>query len=56
MCATECPPRPEPVVNTSKSRSVWFWQEIGNPYGASNIVGNNVLENQTVAFLQSRAM
>jgi len=38
----------------SKHRAVWFWQDAGSPYGASNIVGNNVLENQTVAILQNR--
>ncbi len=38
----------------SKHRCVWFWQSPGSPYGASNIVGNAVLENQTIAFLQHR--
>jgi len=37
-----------------KSRSVWFWQDTNSPYGSANIVGTNALENQTVAFLQSR--
>lgn len=40
----------------SKSRSVWFWQETGSPFGASNIVGNAVLENQTVSFLQNKSV
>jgi hypothetical protein len=40
----------------SRNRGVWFWQETGHPYGASNIVGNNVLENQTVTFLQSKSV
>lgn len=39
-----------------KHRGVWFWQDAGNPYGASNIVGNATLENQTVAFLTSKSV
>jgi hypothetical protein len=39
-----------------KHRGVWFWQDIGNPYGAANIVGNAVLENQTVTFLTSKSV
>lgn len=39
-----------------KHRSVWFWQDAGNPYGAAAIVGNPVLENQTVAFLASKSV
>jgi hypothetical protein len=39
-----------------KHRGVWFWQDTGNPYGAANIVGNVVLENQTVAFLTSKSV
>lgn len=41
-------------VQASKSRGVWFWQDSGSPYGPANIVGNTVLENQTVAFLQNK--
>jgi hypothetical protein len=39
-----------------KHRGVWFWQDAGNPYGASNIVGNATLENQTVTFLTSKSV
>lgn len=39
-----------------KHRGVWFWQDTGNPYGAANIVGNAVLENQTVTFLISESV
>lgn len=39
-----------------KSRSVWFWQETGSPYGAAAIVGNNVLENQAISFLNARSV
>jgi len=42
------------AAQACKYRAVWFWQEDGHPYGASNIVGNAVLENQTVSFLTSR--
>jgi len=39
-----------------KHRGVWFWQDVGSPYGAATIVGNAVLENQTVAFLASKSV
>ncbi len=39
-----------------KHRGVWFWQDTGNPYGAATIVGNAVLENQTVTFLTSKSV
>lgn len=39
-----------------KHRGVWFWQDVGNPYGAANIVGNATLENQTVTFLTSKSV
>lgn len=39
-----------------KHRGVWFWQDAGNPYGAATIVGNAVLENQTVTFLTSKSV
>jgi len=39
-----------------KHRGVWFWQDVGNPYGASNIVGNATLENQTVAFFTGKSV
>ena len=39
-----------------KHRGVWFWQDADSFYGASNIVGNAGLENQTVAFLNSKSV
>lgn len=37
-------------------RGVWFWYSSTSPYGSSNIVGNAVLEAQTVSFLNARGV
>lgn len=41
-------------VQASKHRAVWFWKNASSPYGAANIVGNNTIENQTIAFFNSK--
>lgn len=43
-------------VQASKHRAVWFWKSADSPYGATNIVGNNTLENQTIAFFNSKSI
>jgi len=42
-------------LHASKHRAVWFWGSSSSPnYGAANVVGNNTLENQTIAFFNSK--
>lgn len=43
-----------PSAEASKKRGIWFWGDSSSPYGSVNIVGNNVLENQTIAFFKSK--
>jgi len=43
-------------VHASKHRGVWFWRDTGSPYGAITILGNNTLENQTIAFFSSQSI
>lgn len=43
-------------ARASKHRGVWFWKHSGNPWGSETIVGNNTLENQTIAFFNARSI
>ena len=43
-------------LHANKHRAVWFWSSSGSPYGSANIVGNNTLENQTIAFFNSKSI
>lgn len=42
------------MVTANKHRAIWFWGSASSPYGSANIVGNNVLENQTIAFFSNK--
>lgn len=44
------------LLSANKHRAVWFWSSSGSPYGSETIVGNNVLENQTIAFFNHRSI
>ncbi|BCX46676.1 amidase [Haloferula helveola] len=43
-------------ASASKHRGLWFWAASSSPYGSANIVGNNTLENQTIAFFNARSI
>ena len=43
-------------ADANKHRAVWFWGSSSSPWGAANIVGNNTLENQTIAFFNSKSI
>lgn len=45
-------------ASASKHRGLWFWRESGSGsiWGSDAIVGNNTLENQTIAFFNARSI
>ena len=44
----------QPEVHANLHRGVWFWQTPSSPWGSDVIVGNTVLETQTLNFLKAR--
>jgi hypothetical protein len=42
------------ILPANKHRAIWFWGSSSSPYGSANIVGNNALENQTIAFFNNK--